>query len=243
MKIRVENLDLKEVKCDLLVVNEFEGVKTPGGATGAADKALGGIITELTHDGEIDGKLGKVTIIHFGGKLKARKVAVVGLGKKDKFDLEAVRTASAAAIKTAREVKAKTVATIIHGCGCGELDVEQSAKAVVEGSVLGVYKFTGYAKEKDSPELKIEQLILIDNDPTKVKNASRGAKLGLIIAEAENYVRDLVNEPSNKMTPTAFGSLSKKIAKINGLKYACLDPREEGMEALWSVAKGSDEPP
>ncbi|MFH1386834.1 MAG: M17 family metallopeptidase, partial [bacterium] len=47
----------------------------------------------------------------------------------------------------------------------------------------------------------------------------------------------------NKMTPTAFGSLSKKIAKINGLKYACLDPREEGMEALWSVAKGSDEPP
>ena len=92
MKIRVERAQITEVKCDLLVVNEFEGVKQPGGATGAVDKALNGLITRLTREGEIDGKLGKVTLLHCNGNLKARKVAVVGLGQREKFDLEAVRT-------------------------------------------------------------------------------------------------------------------------------------------------------
>lgn len=243
MKIRVECGDLSALKCDLLVVNEFEGVKKPGGATGAADTALGGMISKLTRDGEIDGKLGKVTILHCTGKLQARKVAVVGLGSRKKFDLEAVRTASAAAIKKAREVKAKTVATIIHGAGIGGLDPEEAAKAVVEGSVLGVYKFPGYAKEKEEPDFIVEQLILIDRNREKIKGITGGARIGLIIAEAENHARDLVNEPSNRMTPTAFSTLAAKIAKINGLKFTLIDPKKAGMGAFWAVAKGSNEPP
>jgi len=243
MKIRVECASITEYKCDLLVVNEFEGVKQPGGATGAADKALEGLIAKLSREGEIDGKLGKVTLIHCHGKLKADKVAVVGLGKRDKFDLEAVRTAAAAAIKKAREVKAKTVATIIHGAGIGGLAVEEAAKAVVEGSVLGVYKFAGYAREKEEPDFQVETLILIECDKKKIKAIESGARLGLIIAEAENHARDLVNEPSNKMTPTAFAKLAQRIAKINNLKFVSLDPKAEGMDSLWAVAKGSNEPP
>lgn len=243
MKIKVECASITEYKCDLLVVNEFEGVKQPGGATGAADKALGGLIAKLSREGEIDGKLGKVTMIHCRGKLKADKVVVVGLGKREKFDLEAVRTAAAAAIKKAREVKAKTVATIIHGAGIGGLEVEEAAKAVVEGSVLGVYKFAGYAREKEEPDFQVETLILIECDKKKIKAIEKGARLGLIIAEAENHARDLVNEPSNKMTPTAFAKLAQRIAKINNLKFASLDPKAEGMNSLWAVAKGSNEPP
>lgn len=243
MKIRVECGSLEDIKCDLLVVNEFEGVKRPGGATGAADQALDGLITKLTQDGEINGKLGKVTLLHCGGKLKAQKVAVVGLGPREKFDHEAVRTAAAAAIKKAREVKAGTVATIIHGAGVGGLDPENAAKAVAEGSVLGVYKFAGYAKEKDSPDFAVKELILLDRNREKIRAIQKGANLGRIIAEAENHARDLVNTPSNKMTPTDFSKLAQKIAQINGLKFTSLDPKAAGMGAFWSVAKGSDEPP
>lgn len=243
MKIQVECASIIDIKCDLLVVNFFEGEKKPSGAAAAADKALGGLISKLIKDGEINGKQGKATLIHCNSNLKTQKLAVVGLGKPEKLDLEAVRTAAAAAIKKAKEVKARTVATIIHGSGCGCLDVEDSAKALVEGSVLGIYKFPGYAKEKDEPDFKVEKLILVERDRKKIKPISRGAKLGLIIAEAENHARDLVNEPSNKMTPTAFADLSRRIAKINGLKFTSLDPKKENMLALWSVAKGSNEPP
>jgi len=243
MKTRVECASIADYKCDLLVVNLFEGVKQPGGAAGAADKALNGLISKLCRDGEIDGKLGKVTLIHCPGRLRAQKVAVVGLGKKEKFDLEKVRTVAAAVIKKAREVKAKTVATILHGAGIGGLDPEEAAKAVVEGAVLGIYKFSGYAKEKEEPDFEVESLSLIECDKGKIPAIKRGAELGRIIAEAENHARDLVNAPSNKMSPSQFAGLAKKIAKINGLGFITLDPKAEGMGALWAVARGSNEPP
>ena len=243
MKTKVECASLTDFKCDLLVVNAFEGAKQLNGAAAAADKALGGLISKLVREGEIDGKLGKVTIIHCQDGLKAGKVAVVGLGKREKFDLEAVRAVSSAAIKQAREIKAKVVATINHGAGLGGLRVEEAAKAVVEGAVLGLYKFAGYAKEKEEPDFEVEQLVIVECDRKKIGALQRGAELGRIIAEAENHARDLVNAPSNKMTPTAFAKLSRRIAKINNLKFTELDPKTEGMEAIWSVARGSDEPP
>ena len=110
MRIKVVNLSLTEIECDLLVVNLFEGAKAPAGATGAADKALGGQIARLIEQGEIDGKLGRVTIIHTMGKLPAERIAVIGLGKKEEFGLDEVRIASASAIRAAKEVKAKKVA-------------------------------------------------------------------------------------------------------------------------------------
>src|SRR3989338_2886851 len=111
MKIKVECASITEYKCDLLVVNEFEGVKHPGGATGAVDRSLGlpalradarqgeagrqgGLISKLSQEGEIDGKLGKVTIIHSQGKIPAEHVAVVGLGKSEEFGLDEVRVAA-----------------------------------------------------------------------------------------------------------------------------------------------------
>lgn len=151
MKVRIERLSLVDFKCDLLAVNLFEGEKQPAGATAAADKALKGLISRLIREGSIDGKLGKTTLIHCHAGLAADKLVVVGLGKKDKLDLEAIRTAASAVIKQAREVKAKRVASIVHGSGCGCLPPAESAKAVIEGSVLGVYKFAGYAKEKKNP--------------------------------------------------------------------------------------------
>ncbi|OGC36028.1 hypothetical protein A2311_02240 [candidate division WOR-1 bacterium RIFOXYB2_FULL_48_7] len=243
MKISVECSSITDFRCDLLIINEFEKVKVPGGATGSVDRALGGLISKLTKEGEIDGKLGKVTLLHCAGKTKAEKVAVVGLGSREKFGYEAVRTAAAAAVKKAQEVKAKKVATIIHGAGIGGLDPEQAAKAVVEGAVLGGYQFTGYAKEQDPPAFSVEELVLLDHNKNKIAGIKKGAKLGLIIAEAENYARDLVNEPSNKLTPTEFAKLAKKIAQINGLKISIVDPKQAGLDLLWSVAKGSEEPP
>lgn len=243
MKIKVECSSIVDYKCDLLVVNHLKGSKQPAGAAAMVDKALDGLISRLIKEGEISGKLGHIILLQSWGKLQADKVAIVGLGERKKFDLEAVRTAAAAAIKKAKEVKAKTVATIIHGADIAGLEAEECAKAVVEGSVLGVYKFSGYAREKEEPDFEVELLVLVEHDSKKLRAIEKGAKLGLIIAEAENHARDLVNEPSNKMTPSAFSELSEKIAKINGLKFCSLDPREEGMEALWSVARGSDEPP
>jgi leucyl aminopeptidase len=240
MRIKVENLSLTEIKADLLVVNIFEGVKIPGGVTGAADKALGGQIAKLCKQGEIDGKLGKVTIIHTMGKLPAERIAVIGLGKKEEFGLDEVRIVSAAAVRAAKEAKAKRIASIVHGAGIGGLAAKEAAQAMVEGAVLGGYEFEGYKTENS--KFKIEELVIVERDKKKAREMGEGARTGEIVAEAENRARDLVNAPANKITPTSLANYAKKMAKEVGLKCEVLDPKEEGMEAIWAVAKGSKEP-
>ncbi len=242
MRIKVECASITEFPCDLLVVNEFEGVKHPGGATGAVDKALNGLITDLTASEEIDGKLGKTTVIHTQDKIPAKRVLVVGLGKREDFDLEAVRKVSAAALKSAKGVKTKKVATIVHGAGIGGLPTKEASKALVEGGIIGDYKYEEFVTKKEEPEVKIEELIIVECEKEKIKDIEDGARLGEVIASAVNRVRDLVNGPSNKITPTFLAEYAKGIGiecEVLGLS----DIKRIGMEAIASVAKGSKEEP
>ena len=245
MKIKVECASITEISCDLLVVNEFEGVKHPGGATGAVDQALGGLIKELIDAGEIDGKLGKVSVIHTQGKLPAKRVAVAGLGKSSDFNLDKVREAGASAIAAAKKIKARKVVTIVHGAGVGGLEAKDAAQALTEGSIIGEYKFEGYASKREEPEHKIDELVIVDYVPKKIKEIEEGARVGEIIASSVNKARDLVNAPGNKMTPTELAKYAEATAREAGLECSVMDISEAkkmGMDALWSVAKGSDEP-
>ena len=103
MKFEVAAGDISVRDTDAIVVNLFEGVTSPGGATGAVDGALDGAITSLIDDGEITGKRGEVTIIHTLGKIAPARVVVVGLGKSSDFDAEAVRSVSGETARKASE--------------------------------------------------------------------------------------------------------------------------------------------
>jgi leucyl aminopeptidase len=99
MKLKVIKANVTELETGAVVVNLFEGVTKPSGATGAIDRALDGQLTQMIADGELTGSLGETRIVHTGGRLPARRVVVVGLGKRDGFDLEAVRRAVGSATR------------------------------------------------------------------------------------------------------------------------------------------------
>lgn len=245
MKIKLECASVIECKCEVLIVNEFEGIKHPGGATGAVDKALGGQISKLLSDG-ITGKLGSVYPIQTYGKIKADEVICVGLGKSGEFDLDKVRIVSDAAIKAAKKCRAKRVATIIHGAGIGGLDARQAAQAVVEGSLLGDYKFKGFKTEIENDEPVIDELIIVDYDPEKIKSIEPSVELAKILVESTNNARDLVNSPSNKDTPTFLAEYAQSLAKEMKLSCDVLGREQiikKGMDALYSVSRGSKEEP
>jgi leucyl aminopeptidase len=245
MKISVTCGSIIDIQCDLLVVNEFEKVKHPGGATGAADKALDGMITELSAVEEITGKIGNIPVIHTKGKIAPKRVAVAGLGDRKDFDLEKVRTVAAIVVKKAKELNAKKVATIVHGAGSGLLDPRDSAEAVVMGSLLANYKFAGF-KTGERSDHEIDELVIVDYDPEKIKAIEAGARRGEIVAGAVNRARDLVNGPSNKITPTFVAEYAKALASENGMTCEVIDldgMKKIGMHSIVAVAKGSKEPP
>ncbi|MGB3717228.1 MAG: M17 family peptidase N-terminal domain-containing protein, partial [Candidatus Promineifilaceae bacterium] len=104
MIVGVKEGSIQKSTADTIVVNLFEDVTNPGGATGAVDSALEGAISELVANGDLSGAAGEVGILYPRGAIPAKRVLVVGLGKADNFDQEGVRKAAATAIKRAGEL-------------------------------------------------------------------------------------------------------------------------------------------
>ena len=257
MDIRVVAEDVTKFKGDALVVNMFEGVKTPGGATGAVDAILGGAIRKLIQAGEVTGKWGEQTLLHTSGVLLADRVLVVGLGKAEDFTLDRVRQVSAEASKHLRKIAARRIGTIVHGAGThvgahagaqtgtGGLNAAQAAQALAEGAMLGLYRFTRY-KKNDEDAREIEVLTILERDHEKVRAMSQAVRRGRLLAEATNSARDLVNEPGNALTPTELARRAKQIARRGRIRCQVLGPaelRRLGARALLGVSRGSQEPP
>ncbi|MGD9375208.1 MAG: M17 family peptidase N-terminal domain-containing protein, partial [Anaerolineae bacterium] len=102
MDIRVISGSIEATEDELVVVNLFEGVQEPGGATGAVDRALQGAISEAIAAGDLEGKKGRVALFYPRGAIPAGRVLVVGLGPRRDFTLDTVRWAAAAAAQKAR---------------------------------------------------------------------------------------------------------------------------------------------
>ena len=196
MEIKVIAGDVTQVPADAVIVNLFEGVETPGGATGAVDKALGGAITKLIASGEVKGKLNAVAVVHTFGKIAAERVAVVGLGKQADFTLDRARQAAASAAKALRKLGGKKIATVLHGAGIGGSEPAKSAQAVTEGTILGLYTFNKYQSKKEDGE--IAELTIVEREAGKVPAIEQGVATGRILAEATNFARDLANEPATR---------------------------------------------
>lgn len=245
MNIEVITGSVTKILCDTLIVNLFEDVIAPGGATGAVNKALNGQISEVIRDTAGCGKYGETTVVHTFGALGAKRIILLGLGKRSEFSLDKARALSAVAMRQARKIHSKTVATVVHGAGSDGLIDQQAAQAVVEGAVMGLYRFLYYKTNKDSvPD--IETLIIIENDAEKIDAVTEGARQGKIIADSVNYARDLINHPPQYMTPAKMAWHAGEIAKQYGLAFSVLEKADmaaNGMGALLAVAQGSEAPP
>ncbi|MFC1933351.1 leucyl aminopeptidase [Chloroflexota bacterium] len=245
MEIKVAVGDITRIEAGAIVVNFFEGMEHPEGDTATVDEALGGAISQLISQGEIKGKLNKITIIHSLGRLPAARVAVVGLGKQQELSLDRVRGAVAETCRLLRQKNVESIATVAQGAGIAGVTVERAAQAVTEGALLGLYSFRRHiTKEAEHGEIK--QLTIVDADETKLPALEQGCHKGRILAEATNLARDMVNEPANYMTPSHMAEEAAKLAETYRLELSVLEReqmQELGMGALLGVAQESRQPP
>ncbi len=245
MDIQIVAGSIQEREDALIVVNLFEGVTAPGGATAAVDQALGGAIAEAIAAGDLRGKKGEAAVFYSRGAIPAPRVLVVGLGPQDGFSLQRVREASATAAKKARELGVLSFSSIVHGAGSGGMDAEVAAQAVVEGTILGLYRYQEL-KSKDPDRPNPETFTLVLRDSSQVAVVEAGAEVGHVAAEAACLARDLVNRPANYATPTDLAETAIEIAgEFDTMSCQVLteeDAAELEMGAFLGVAQGSDEP-
>ncbi len=246
MQIKVESADITQHNAKAIIVNLFQGVTTPGGATGAVDAALEGGISALISEGEIKGKTGEAVLVHTLGRMPSPRVIVSGLGKQDSFNLNVIRNLMGTALRRARMTGARTVATIVHGAGIAGLETADCAQAIAEGALMGEYRFRKYKSSEDPSFSEIETLTIVEADRRKLHAIERGVERGQTMAAAANHTRDMANEPGNELPPTELAKRATKLCAQSGVDCEVLDDsqlKKLGMGALLGVGAGSSRRP
>jgi len=196
--------------------------------------------------GDFKGQAGRSLIFYkqpvLAGKSGLR-VIVVGIGK-DKPTPELFREAGGVAVTAALGTKAQRLMIVLPekmgGITRGDL-----AQALVEGVMLGAYRFAKYRNDLD-PEQEsggIKSITLHTGGDSSVAGA---VHLGLITASAVNGARDMVNEPGNQLTPGHFVKAGRELAKKFGLTCKVFDKsalKKMGMGGIVGVSQGSAQPP
>ncbi len=159
-----------------------------------------------------------------------------GSAKKfSSYDLRRVAGVAVRNVKVARDSQLR-----IHRAA--GIPAEEAVRAIVEGAHVGNFDPDYY--RSDRKDQKIDALTMVaSGDQTALEKRRSEAQ---IIGESQNFTRDLVNEPSNRMTPTMLADRAKKMCAEVGLKCEVFGGdkiKEMKMGAFWSVAQGSDEPP
>ena len=241
MEISVATQPASSLETDALVTYVFEKDDRVEGALAELDSSTGGRLRQLAESGELTGKSMETTILHFPPGLAARRLLVVGAGKPEKFSHTELRKLAAAALRGVKGRAIKRFAFLLR-----EADRNAAAaQAVTEGLILGDFESDKY-KTADKNEKKIEAVALAGWDAAHRAEAAQGVERGRTIAEAQNFARDLVNEPSNRLTPSLLAERAAAMAREAGLAVEVLDEKkieELKMGALLSVARGSEEPP
>ncbi len=248
LKLEIMRGDIARIASDAAIVNLFDDVKAPGGATGAVDGALGGLISDLIADGEITGKKGNNVLIHTPegryGEFAPKRVLVMGLGSSSEFGLAEIREISAVAANRLKGIAA-TATTIVYGAGIGGIDTSAAAQALAEGSIVGTYSFNKYKKSSNNGDSRLETLNIVEFDDSKIPEVRSGAGAGVTAGKAQNFARDLVNEPANVLSPELMKEEAERISKDRGLNCRVLsidECRSIGMNAYAGVAQGSHQP-
>ncbi len=174
-------------------------------------------------------------------ELKDNAILYVGLGQASSFDFMKIKDVVAYSIKQLKKYKAKNVALDLSlflkefGINCiGE---------VVLGIRLGLYNFMGYSTTKKKPDYDVflkgyskEE----ENIISKEKNLALNLSQGVILA------RDLVNTPSNRLTPIIMAENIRKLGEDADFQVEIFDEKyivEMGMDAFYTVGGSSGNPP
>jgi leucyl aminopeptidase len=250
MQVQIDTSPLENLSADALAVICFEAPEDAAAhaaeapAVGSAAipdpeiAAQSGWLAELRAGGEFTGKLYETAVLHRPQGLAAKRLVVIGGGKREKFSPLEARRLAGTLVRKLKEKGLRSIALLIE-------PEAQYVTAAVEGALLGEWEPSKYKTDPKKNEKHVDSFVVAvpGSAPASLNEA---VQRGQVIAESQNLTRDLVNEPANKLTPAALADSAKQMAAESGLDCELLDYEamaKLGMGALLGVAQGSTNPP
>jgi leucyl aminopeptidase len=199
-------------------------------------EAVGGLI----EPSDWSGAYRKTLLVYPRDALAARRMLVVGLGKRAKFTADRLRELAAVAAQQAQDLKLERFAVALPEAEGA--DAFGLAQALAEGALLGSYRFVEYKSDATAQTLSAIEIVAGEESAA----AERGAKLGEVVARGVVLARDLANRPGNALVPATLGEVASAIGAAHDIEVTVLGPdalREQGFGGIIGVGQGSANPP
>ncbi|HET6629849.1 MAG TPA: leucyl aminopeptidase [Woeseiaceae bacterium] len=217
-----------------------------GRAAAEIDNASGGALKRLVRAGDLSGNLGDARILTGLANVKAQRVAVAGLGPKEKFGAAAFRQALEASLAALKGSKAEDLVNYLTLEDVGSTNAYYLARYTVETVGNGLYSFTEMKSSRKKGRLSLKKVGLALKSGGDRAAAEKGAEHADAIVTAMSLAKDLGNLPANVCTPAYLARTAQKLARDDSrLQTRVLNEPEMkrlGMNSLLSVTQGSDEP-
>jgi leucyl aminopeptidase len=187
---------------------------------------------------DMEGKLGKLSIIPMPGKKPVQRILLAGIGKKENLTKDTIRFVSGKIALKARELKLSEFSIIVPPSFVTESI--SAVSQIIEGTKMALYKFDKFKTEKveTSPNLTIIV--------SKSNKISKAIKIAEIVADGAIFTKSIANLPPNECTPTTLANFAKSMSKKNKMKCDIISEPElkkKGFGGISAVGQGSNNQP
>ena len=231
--LKLTSVDLKKVKTEILIIPVCEDKIIHDNPT------ISLLIKKAKQLKEFTGKKGDEVIFYDPGEVKAKRVILIGLGKLEKIDTEALRAFAGKAVKKCVKINLPEVLITFPRGKNIKINVTLAIEAMMEGAFLGNHVFDKYKKEKKLKPLKrINLLVKAD----MVKKYGRLLTRVSTVCAGTILAREWVTTPSNDKKPEQFAKSITTLAGKEKLKVSVLNEKElkqKKFGAMLAVGAGS----
>lgn len=242
MNIEIISKKIDTLNIDAIFLPMFEDDKKFMGKIKEIDDLLEGALSKIIKSQKFKASEGKILVVPTFEKIKADYVIIVGIGQEKKLELDILRRVAAYSIRKSKELKLSNFLFDVEDIE--NFNYTDIVQALTEGFILGDYSFDKYLTKKENHQ--VSKIYINVSKKADKKLLNQYLNIGKILAEAQNFTRDLVNEPANIINTIQFAKITEKLAKEYGFEIKIYDEEEiekMGMGAYLAVAKGSENPP
>ncbi len=239
--VRILKVDLSKIRDNALLIGFFKDKLGLSDEIRKFDNELGNVIGSFIRNNDFKAEKGEAKNIFVNKNIK--NIVLVGLGEEEKYNFDALSTVVADVSKKLRDNGSESFSVFLSSFNNGKLKDEEMIEKIVLSSLIGMYRFTEY-KTKDKDKIKkIKHVTIVTNSN---KSYDKELRYAVIVSDAVNKTRDLVNTPPNVATPDYVANYAKEVARKLNLKCTVFDERQIEklkMGCFTGVAQGSANKP
>lgn len=228
-----------------LVIGIFDKPEMFAGILSKLDVSFEGQLPEFVKAGDISAAYKQVNKIHSLGKIGAKRVWFVGLGKENELTFEKLKEALGKTFKSLQAAKIEETAILLDTFTTEHVVAGDAAHALSEAYALATYKFEDYKQKSNEPGMKLES-ITVYSAACEPEHTKASLSAGYAFGQGTNSARTLVNTPGNFLTATDMAGYASELGRKYNFEVNILDKEQIeqlGMGAFLAVNQGSVEPP